>query len=142
MLLSVIKSTAIFRAFQISNHWKKNSHYSSIEDKTKMEIVSVPISSCSKEDQKIYQNWFDFVDSGTIFRSFCYEQLFVFYIFGDIWAVYRYVFWIWYADGDGRITGNDAIKLFSLSNLSRPELKQVVFFCSIVLIFVKFLMKM
>ncbi|XP_055816251.1 EH domain-containing protein 1-like [Solanum dulcamara] len=56
-----------------------------------MEIVSVPVSSCSKEDQKIYQNWFNFVDS----------------------------------DGDGRITGNDAIKLFSLSNLSRPELKQV-----------------
>ncbi|XP_060186375.1 EH domain-containing protein 1-like isoform X2 [Lycium barbarum] len=56
-----------------------------------MEIVSVPISSCSKEDQKIYQNWFNFIDS----------------------------------DGDGRITGNDATKLFSLSNLSRPELKQV-----------------
>ncbi|OIT39575.1 PREDICTED: EH domain-containing protein 1-like isoform X1 [Nicotiana attenuata] len=56
-----------------------------------MEIVSSSISSCSKEDQKIYQNWFNFVDS----------------------------------DGDGRITGNDATKLFSLSNLSRPELKQV-----------------
>lgn len=56
-----------------------------------MEIVSPPISSCSKEDQKIYQNWFNFVDS----------------------------------DGDGRITGNDATKFFSLSNLSRPELKQV-----------------
>ncbi|XP_059307171.1 EH domain-containing protein 1-like isoform X1 [Lycium ferocissimum] len=56
-----------------------------------MEIVSVPISSCSKEHQKIYQNWFNFIDS----------------------------------DGDGRITGNDATKLFSLSNLSRPELKQV-----------------
>ncbi|KAK4369734.1 hypothetical protein RND71_009209 [Anisodus tanguticus] len=56
-----------------------------------MEIVSVPISSCSKEDQKMYQNWFNFVDS----------------------------------DGDGRITGNDATKLFSMSNLSRPELKQV-----------------
>lgn len=30
-----------------------------------------------------------------------------------------------YADGDGRITGNDAVKFFSLSQLSRPELKQV-----------------
>lgn len=29
------------------------------------------------------------------------------------------------ADGDGRITGNDAVKFFSLSQLSRPELKQV-----------------
>ncbi|PHT64651.1 EH domain-containing protein 1 [Capsicum annuum] len=56
-----------------------------------MEINSVPISSCSKDDQKIYQNWFTFADS----------------------------------DGDGRITGNDATKLFSLSNLSRPELKKV-----------------
>ncbi|CAN4126926.1 unnamed protein product [Withania somnifera] len=56
-----------------------------------MEIVSGPISSCSKDDQKIYQNWFNFVDY----------------------------------DGDGRVTGNDATKFFSLSNLSRPELKQV-----------------
>lgn len=29
------------------------------------------------------------------------------------------------ADGDGRITGDDAVKFFSLSQLSRPELKQV-----------------
>ncbi|KAG5574476.1 hypothetical protein H5410_054610 [Solanum commersonii] len=56
-----------------------------------MEIVSVPVASFTKEDEKIYQNWFNFADS----------------------------------DGDGRITGNDAIKLFSLSNLSKPELKQV-----------------
>jgi hypothetical protein len=28
-------------------------------------------------------------------------------------------------DGDGRISGNDAIKFFALSNLSRPQLKQV-----------------
>ncbi|XP_021912354.1 EH domain-containing protein 1 [Carica papaya] len=56
-----------------------------------MEIDPGPISSCSKENQKIYQEWFNYADS----------------------------------DGDGRITGNDAIKFFSLSNLSRPELKQV-----------------
>ncbi|KAJ4977343.1 hypothetical protein NE237_002449 [Protea cynaroides] len=56
-----------------------------------MEILSSPISFCSKENQKIYQEWFNFTDS----------------------------------DGDGRITGNDAIKFFALSNLSRPELKQV-----------------
>ncbi|KAF8409632.1 hypothetical protein HHK36_005710 [Tetracentron sinense] len=56
-----------------------------------MEIVSGPISSCSKEHQKIYQEWFNYADS----------------------------------DCDGRITGNDAIKFFSMSNLSRPELKQV-----------------
>uniref|UniRef100_A0A5B7AYP1 Putative EH domain-containing protein 3-like n=1 Tax=Davidia involucrata TaxID=16924 RepID=A0A5B7AYP1_DAVIN len=56
-----------------------------------MEIVSGPISSCSKEHQKIYQEWFNFADS----------------------------------DDDGRITGNDGTKFFAMSNLSRPELKQV-----------------
>lgn len=29
------------------------------------------------------------------------------------------------SDGDGRITGSDAIKFFALSNLPRPDLKQV-----------------
>ncbi|KAJ1273392.1 hypothetical protein BS78_06G276800 [Paspalum vaginatum] len=35
----------------------------------------------------------------------------------------------WFAladeDGDGRLTGNDALKFFAMSNLSKPELKQV-----------------
>lgn len=35
----------------------------------------------------------------------------------------------WYGsaieDGDGRLTGNDALKFFAMSNLSKPELKQV-----------------
>lgn len=56
-----------------------------------MDIVSTPISSCSREHQKIYQEWFSCADS----------------------------------DGDGRITGGDAIKFFGMSKLSRPELKQV-----------------
>ncbi|KAM7280845.1 hypothetical protein ACFE04_007979 [Oxalis oulophora] len=56
-----------------------------------MEIVNNPVSSCSKDHQKIYQEWFNFSDS----------------------------------DGDGRITGNDATKFFSMSNLSRQDLKQV-----------------
>ncbi|KAI6690596.1 hypothetical protein NL676_027424 [Syzygium grande] len=56
-----------------------------------MEISPVPISTCSKENQQIYQEWFDCADS----------------------------------DGDGRITGSDAIKFFALSNLPRPDLKQV-----------------
>ncbi|KAG2317539.1 hypothetical protein Bca52824_020661 [Brassica carinata] len=56
-----------------------------------MEIDSVAAGSCSKENQLIYKEWFEFADS----------------------------------DGDGRITGNDAIKFFSMSNLPRPELKQV-----------------
>ncbi|XP_039055863.1 EH domain-containing protein 1 isoform X2 [Hibiscus syriacus] len=56
-----------------------------------MEIGTGRIGSCSKEDQKIYQEWFNFADS----------------------------------DNDGRITGSDAIKFFGMSNLSRPDLKQV-----------------
>ncbi|XP_021595354.1 EH domain-containing protein 1 isoform X2 [Manihot esculenta] len=56
-----------------------------------MEISTGPICSCSKENQKIYLEWFNFADS----------------------------------DGDGRITGSDAIKFFGISNLSRQDLKQV-----------------
>lgn len=56
-----------------------------------MEIVAGPISSCSKEHELVYRQWFFVADS----------------------------------DGDGRITGNDATKFFSMSNLSRSELKQV-----------------
>jgi len=56
-----------------------------------MEIGQYPVSSCSKEHQKIYQEWFALADS----------------------------------DGDGRITGPDAIKFFGMSKLSRPDLKQV-----------------
>lgn len=29
-------------------------------------------------------------------------------------------------DGDGRLTGKDAIEFFAMSNLSKPELKQVL----------------
>ncbi|KAK8950225.1 hypothetical protein KSP40_PGU017966 [Platanthera guangdongensis] len=56
-----------------------------------MDIVSPAASSFSKEQQKIYHEWFSLADS----------------------------------DGDGRITGNDAIRFFGMSNLSRSELKQV-----------------
>jgi EH domain-containing protein 1 len=48
-------------------------------------------TSCSKEHQKIYHDWFAFADS----------------------------------DGDGRITGPDAIKFFGMSRLPRADLKQV-----------------
>ncbi|CAH9082255.1 unnamed protein product [Cuscuta europaea] len=56
-----------------------------------MEIASGAFTSCSKEQQKLYQNWFNLADS----------------------------------DGDGRVTGSDATKLFALSNLSKLQLKQV-----------------
>ncbi|XP_071683839.1 EH domain-containing protein 1-like [Lolium perenne] len=48
-------------------------------------------SSCYKEHQKIYHDWFAFADS----------------------------------DGDGRISGPDAIKFFGMSRLPRADLKQV-----------------
>ncbi|GMP65235.1 hypothetical protein CsSME_00026123 [Camellia sinensis var. sinensis] len=54
-----------------------------------MEIHSSP--KCSKDQQNIYQQWFNYVDK----------------------------------DGDGRITGNDATKIFAMSNLPRQDLKQV-----------------
>lgn len=62
-----------------------------LSERKAMEISSAPISSCSKEHQKIYQDWFSYADS----------------------------------DGDGRFTGNDATKFFSMSGLSRQDLKQV-----------------
>ncbi|QHO16509.1 EH domain-containing protein [Arachis hypogaea] len=59
-----------------------------------MEFNPVPIGSCSKENQIIYQQFFNYADS----------------------------------DGDGRITGSDATKFFAMSNLSRQDLKQVLYF--------------
>ncbi|CAL9107586.1 unnamed protein product [Musa acuminata var. zebrina] len=56
-----------------------------------MNLMASSRASCSKEQQKIYQQWFAYADK----------------------------------DGDGRITGNDALKFFAMSKLSRPELKQV-----------------
>ncbi|GMH25001.1 hypothetical protein Nepgr_026844 [Nepenthes gracilis] len=56
-----------------------------------MEIAVLPLSPCSKDSRKIYQEWFSYTDS----------------------------------DGDGRITANDAIKFFAMSNLSKQDLKLV-----------------
>ncbi|RRT75857.1 hypothetical protein B296_00009796 [Ensete ventricosum] len=56
-----------------------------------MNLMASSRASCSKEQQKIYQQWFAVADK----------------------------------DRDGRITGNDALKFFAMSKLSRPELKQV-----------------
>lgn len=55
-----------------------------------MDLVSTP-AHCSKEQQKIYDEWFSVADS----------------------------------DGDGRVTGSDALKFFAMSGLSRAELKLV-----------------
>ena len=90
-----------------------------------MEIGQYPASSCSKEHQKIYQEWFALADAGPIppcsalfpldpqSPSHCCSPGCGLLIDGV-------------ADGDGRITGPDAIKFFGMSKLSRPDLKQVL----------------
>ena len=34
-----------------------------------MEIASIPITTCSKEHQQIYQEWFNYADAGTYYRT-------------------------------------------------------------------------
>lgn len=36
-----------------------------------------------------------------------------------------------YSDGDGRFTGTEAVKFFAMSNLSRQDLKQVLYFINL-----------
>ncbi|KAL0915637.1 hypothetical protein M5K25_016070 [Dendrobium thyrsiflorum] len=43
----------------------------------------------------------------------------------DQLKTYQLWFSIADSDGDGRVTGKDALKFFAMSNLPRPELKQV-----------------
>uniref|UniRef100_A0A803NYU5 Uncharacterized protein n=1 Tax=Cannabis sativa TaxID=3483 RepID=A0A803NYU5_CANSA len=74
------------------NDPRSGDGFTVIFEKLKEEKTNVTsIVPCSKEHQKIYQEWFNVADS----------------------------------DGDRRITGNDATKFFSMSTLSRTELKQV-----------------
>lgn len=42
-----------------------------------MEIASIPITTCSKEHQQIYQEWFNYADAGTYYpvREFSYPLL-------------------------------------------------------------------
>ncbi|XP_017698109.2 EH domain-containing protein 2-like isoform X2 [Phoenix dactylifera] len=39
--------------------------------------------------------------------------------------IYQEWFFLADSDGEGRITGNDAIEFFAMSKLSRPELQQM-----------------
>lgn len=41
-----------------------------------MEIVTGPISSCSKEHQKVYQQWFSVADSGIFHLRVAFEFVF------------------------------------------------------------------
>ena len=91
-----------------------------------MEIGRYPVSGCSKEHQKIYQEWFALADSGPIHPLLCSPPI-------PNPPLSLLLAWVaaWSnlidgaADGDGRITGPDAIKFFGMSKLSRPDLKQV-----------------
>ncbi|KAK9089770.1 hypothetical protein Scep_028852 [Stephania cephalantha] len=88
-----------------------------------MEIASGPISLCSKEHQKIYQDWFNCADLGFIFD---FDFTISIHSLSDLDVKLTLLCVLDFcADGDGRITGNDAIKFFAMSNLSRPELKQI-----------------
>lgn len=64
------------------------------------------------------------------FVSFFSDLLFLLSFSGVfVWVVGNLGFFVLICfgveDGDGRITGNDALKFFAMSKLSRPELKQV-----------------
>lgn len=86
-----------------------------------MEIDTAPITRCSRENQKIYQEWFSFADSGL---SFFFPSCNLFVMFSNFLTIYLWCF-LAISDGDGRLTGPDAIKFFSFSNLPRQDLKQV-----------------
>ncbi|KAG6484861.1 hypothetical protein ZIOFF_053386 [Zingiber officinale] len=81
-----------------------------------MHLLSSSRSSSSKEQQKTYQDWFAVADKGQAFDLF--SRL------GYLLFLFSYFAGPLGADGDGRITGNDALKFFAMSKLSRPELKQ------------------
>ncbi|URE03825.1 Dynamin family [Musa troglodytarum] len=68
-----------------------------------MDIVSYSIS---KEHDKIYQKWFSFADS---------------VLLTVLLRISPFIM----IDGDGRLSGTDAIKFFAMSNLPRGDLKQV-----------------
>lgn len=122
-----------------------------------MEINSSSISRCSKHQHTIYQDWFNFADSGhhlslslspshlcliSLTLSLSPLSLSLSSLSSPIslslsppsydkvnhmtWLIiFGVLVWIDDSDRDGRLTGADAIKFFSMSNLPRPDLKQV-----------------
>jgi EH domain-containing protein 1 len=90
-----------------------------------MEIGQYPASSCSKEHQKIYQEWFALADAGPIPAPLlCFPSIPNLQFHCCAPGCGLLIDGV--ADGDGRITGPDAIKFFGMSKLSRPDLKQVL----------------
>jgi hypothetical protein len=94
----------------------------------RMEISSGAIGSCSEDQKTMYQEWFQYADSGhynLFLPLFSSPSLFLLL---SMIIIIIYIFF--FKDGDGRITGNDATKFFSLSKLSRQDLKPVRSFIS------------
>jgi EH domain-containing protein 1 len=92
-----------------------------------MEISSGAIGSCSKDQKTMYQEWFHYADSGhynLFLPLFSSPSLFL------LLSMIIIIIIFFFKDGDGRITGNDATKFFSLSKLSRQDLKPVRSFIS------------
>lgn len=85
-----------------------------------MEFVSESITSCSKEQTRLYQTWFNFADSGYLF-SVLNVSISEMIASLNIWYLIDYAI----TDRDGRLTTNDAMSFFAMSHLSKPELKQV-----------------
>ena len=93
----------------------------------RMEISSGAIGSCSKDQKTMYQEWFQYADSGhynLFLPLFSSPSLFL------LLSMIIIIIIFFFKDGDGRITGNDATKFFSLSKLSRQDLKPVRSFIS------------
>uniref|UniRef100_A0A0D9WAX9 Dynamin-type G domain-containing protein n=1 Tax=Leersia perrieri TaxID=77586 RepID=A0A0D9WAX9_9ORYZ len=91
------------------------------EGKEEMGSDSSPKRWGVKEQRDAYLRWFSLADDGLPAPI---PDFVVFYL--DLAGVNlsRFV-GVRLVDGDGRVTGKNALKFFAMSNLSRPELKQV-----------------
>ena len=78
-----------------------------------------------KEQRAAYLQWFALADEGLLPR-----RLILFHL-ADEWMLLNFILIApvllreRIKDGDGRLTGNDELRFFAMSNLSKPELKQV-----------------
>lgn len=76
------KRNVFFSFVEFFRLWISDSPYYSRSIRPfPMEIESVSISSCSKESEMVYQEWFNFADSGYCFsRSWFFYFIFIFWI--------------------------------------------------------------
>jgi EH domain-containing protein 1 len=95
---------------------------------------SSPKKLSLKEQRAAYLQWFALADEGLLSRRDAPASLPVEFPLlsrlADECVSLSFFYLIALAperaeDGDGRLTGNDALRFFAMSNLSKPELKQV-----------------